>query len=130
MTASDPRPLSPTDEETEAWKRLGFSADAALAHRYLRRILETVIDIPEAGALLAHNGRRSLARDLMRLMAEGIEARGRTDTDHSGGTSSGGDAILAGQSKPVASRPSGGPGRRVNADTIVPGWNSPRGPGR
>lgn len=74
--------FNPLDEEKLAIERIGGTYDGRLLHRYLRRVLESVIDIPVDGALRTHNGRRSLARDLMSLMAQGIEGNsGRSDTD-------------------------------------------------
>lgn len=64
--------LNPLKEESDAIKAIAMTRDGVLLHRYLRRVLETVIDLQEDGALRQQNGRRSLARDLMRLMAEGI----------------------------------------------------------
>ncbi len=85
-------PVNPFQEEADAILAIAASRDGALLHRYLRRVLETVVDIQETGALYAHNGRRSLARDLMRMMAEGLDA-GRTDP--------GNDPILARNARPV-----------------------------
>lgn len=62
-------------EETAALDRIAHSFDGLMLHRYLRRILETCVDFEDSGALRTQNGRRSLARDLMRLMANGIEAQ-------------------------------------------------------
>jgi hypothetical protein len=70
--------ISPTEEENRAIAAIARSDDGRLLHRYLRRVLETVIDLQDDCALRQQNGRRSLARDLMRLMAEGIDGR-RTD---------------------------------------------------
>lgn len=69
--------ITPRDEEAEAIKSIAASRDGAMLHRYLRRVLETVVDLQDDCALRQQNGRRSLARDLMRLMAEGLDA-GRT----------------------------------------------------
>lgn len=74
-------PISPQTEEADAIKAIARSRDGALLHRYLRRVLETVIDIQEVSALQAQNGRRSLARDLMRLMAEEIDQHGSDSAD-------------------------------------------------
>ena len=108
-------PLDPTKEEAEAWGRFALMADGKLAHRYLRRVLEGVIVTPDSGALRDHNGRRTLARDIMRLMASGIEAnRDRTSEPD--------ESILAGQRQPVAvGRP--GSGRRVQLEP-GDGWKS------
>ncbi len=72
-------PLSPLDEERKAIARIGFTEDGRLLHRYLRRLLESCRATEEGGALQRHEGGRILARDLMALMAEGIDGRDRTD---------------------------------------------------
>lgn len=71
---TDEKPISPQQEEADAIARLGLTADGRTLHRYLRRVLEGVIPAFDNGALLEHNGRRTLARDLMRLMADTVEA--------------------------------------------------------
>lgn len=73
-------PLSLEQEERDAIRRIAGTRDGALLHRYFRRVLEEVIVADVSGALRAHQGRRTLARDLMRLMAEGIDEH-RSDTD-------------------------------------------------
>jgi hypothetical protein len=73
--------ISPQQEETDALRRIASTSDGALFHRYLRRVLETVIDLQLDGALREQNGRRSLARDLMRHMAEGLNEHGSTSID-------------------------------------------------
>jgi hypothetical protein len=82
--------VNPHDEEKQAIDRIARTHDGRLLHRYFRRILETCSDFAEPHTLQAHNGRRSLARDLMLLMAKGIDEHG---TDH---------PILARAGKPVA----------------------------
>lgn len=72
--------LNPLKEEADAIARIALTNDGRLQHRYLRRVLESVIDFQIDGALSSHNGRRSLARDLMALMAAGIENRAGTDS--------------------------------------------------
>jgi hypothetical protein len=101
-------PVNPVDEELAAIARIGFTPDGILLHRHLRRILETVVDMPESGALLSHNGRRSLARDLMAQMREGIDSGGRHDPAN--------QPILAGQRRPVAVDRRRGIRRRVLPD--------------
>ena len=91
-------PLSPAEEERDAIMRIAASRDGALLHRYLRRVLEGVVDLQEVGALYAHNGRRSLARDLMRLMAEGIHDD-RTSSDAPILARAGGAIAVAGRSR-------------------------------
>lgn len=70
--------ISPQQEEADALRRMAATHDGTLLHRYLRRVLEAVVDLDSDGALRAHYGRRSLARDLMRLMAEGIDVNRST----------------------------------------------------
>ncbi len=111
MTEAD-KPISLTEQEINAIKAIARTDDGALLHRYLRRVLETVFEMQSDGALREQNGRRSLARDLMRHMAEGIDER-RAHSDD-----------------PILSRPSGGvtvarprgAGRRITADIAVPGY--------
>jgi hypothetical protein len=115
MTEPD-KPLSPNEQEANAIKAIARSDDGALLHRYLRRVLETVIDLESDGALRQQNGRRSLARDLMRLMAEGIDDRRAHSTD---------DSILSRPGSggtPVA--PRRGAGRRITAGTPVPSYTA------
>jgi hypothetical protein len=75
-----PDDISPVEEERLAIDRIARTRDGVLLHRYLRRILEAVHDLPDMSALPLATGRRTLARDLMRLMADGIEGTsGRSD---------------------------------------------------
>ena len=122
---SDDQPLTPAAEEIEAIKRIGFTADGALLHRFLRRVLEGVVDVVDESTLLSQNGRRSLARDLMRHMAEGIEARrdGRSTEDPILTRSSGG-AVVA-PARGARRRVGPGPGSDPAGGTSGPG----RGPG-
>ena len=90
--------ISPQQEEADALRRIAASRDGALFHRYLRRVLETVIDLQDDGALRQQNGRRSLARDLMRLMAEGLNDHGSASTDNPILARSGGAVAVSGRS--------------------------------
>jgi hypothetical protein len=73
-------PISPVTEEIEALDRIARTHDGRLLHRYLRRVLEAVYDFADETALRSHTGRRTLARDLMGHMAQGIEGTsGRRD---------------------------------------------------
>lgn len=110
------KPLSPRVQEEAAIKAIALSEDGVLLHRYLRRILETVVDFQEVSALYAQNGRRSLARDLMRLMAEGIDDR-RAEPNS--------EPILSRASGPAAVSPRRGAGRRITADTHVASYDDP-----
>ena len=112
---ADDKPLSPNEQEANALKAIALTDDGALLHRYLRRVLETVfVGMPD-GALREQNGQRSLARDLMRLMAEGIDDRRAHSTDDPilSRSSSGGTVVA----------PRRGAGRRITADTPVPGYD-------
>lgn len=115
MTEAD-KPISLTEQEANAIKAIARSDDGALLHRYLRRILETVIDMDSDGALRAQNGRRSLARDLMRLMAEGIDDRRAHTSDDSIISRSGVGGTAVARRR--------GAGRRITADTAVPAYSS------
>jgi hypothetical protein len=65
-------PLSPIAEEIEAIDRIARTHDGRMLHRYLRRVLEG-LGPADVGALPFFHGRRTLARDLMGHMAQGIE---------------------------------------------------------
>lgn len=98
-------PLSLVAEEIEALDRIGRTHDGRLLHRYLRRILETVFDTPNDGALRSHNGRRTLARDLMGHMARGIEgSSGRLEHGNEPILNRPGDRPAGGNRRPAGSR--------------------------
>lgn len=104
-------PINPRDEEIEALDRIARTRDGMLLHRYLRRILEAVIDFQQDGALQTHNGRRTLARDLMGHMAQGIEGTsGRSDSS---------EPILSAGSGRIATRRRPAGSRRVDPDPAV-----------
>ncbi len=105
-------PLSPIQEEIEALARIARTHDGRLLHRYLRRILETVFDTPDDGTLRSHNGRRTLARDLMGHMAPGIEG-------DSGRLEHGNEPILNRPGSRGASRRRPAGRRRVDPDPNV-----------
>lgn len=92
---SEDKQLTPTAEEIEGIKRLSMTYDGRLLHRFFRRVLEGYLHSVDASALLANNGRRSLAFELMAHMAEGIE-------------SSGGRTGSSSDDQPILSRPGGG----------------------
>lgn len=105
--------INPLQEEREALGRIGLTGDGLLLHRYLRRVLEAVADFQTDGALFAQNGRRTLARDLMAMMAAGIES-------NRAGSSPADSPILARSGGPVAVSRAGA--RRRGAD--APGWGA------
>ena len=101
----------PIDQEKNAIDLIARTPEGVLLNRFLRRILETVVEDESDSTLRTTTGRRSLARDLMRLMAEGIKATsvGRSSSDS--------DSILGGQRKPIdTSGRSGGTRRRVTVE--------------
>lgn len=112
----DDQPLNPVQEEDLAIARIAASADGFLLHRRLRRVLEGVVETDDPGALQRQTGRRTLARDLMLIMAEAIEAKS-AGRDHTGS-----EPVLV-RGAPARAYSRRGPGRRVTADSTVPGWN-------
>jgi len=113
--AEDDKPLSLNEQESNAIKAIARTDDGVLLHRYLRRVLETVFDMDSDSALRQQNGRRSLARDLMRLMAEGIDERHGSSSDDPILTRAGSGGTV------VAARR--GAGRRITANTRVAGYD-------
>jgi hypothetical protein len=102
------------EDMRDALDRVARSSDGVLLYRYLQKTLcaVTTDSMPE-GALRRNEGRRSLAAELMGLMAEGIRSSGRADSPVT--------FALAGARAVARSR---GAGRRVSADTIVSGWST------
>lgn len=99
MSEEKPNALDLLADERAAIDLIARTPHGHLLHRYLRRILESVYDTPEQSALQSHNGRRSLARDLMREMAQGIEDSVRAgDGSHQ---RSGQQPVLTRSGKPV-----------------------------
>jgi len=110
MNTGQNSPIDPFQEERDAIERIGLTADGLLLHRYLRRVLEMIPADLSHGALEVDTGRRSLARNLMVILAAGIEAnRERSD-----------DPVIRNASKPV--RVIGHPGGRRVQLTPGDGW--------
>jgi hypothetical protein len=61
------------DEKTlkDAVSRVGKTSDGKLFRLFLQRRLMTVVGSENSGALLAHNGERRFAHELIALMDEG-----------------------------------------------------------
>jgi hypothetical protein len=98
-------PIDLLSEEIEALDRIARTYDGLLLHRFLRRALEAVYELQTDSALRAGEGRRSLARDLMRHMARGIEGQTSAARDSS---------IIARTGSTTGTRTGGrGPARRV-----------------
>ena len=85
------------EQERNALDLIARTPEGLLLHRHLRRVLEAVYDGPDTWTLQGQTGRRTLARDLMRLMAAGIEAT----SDGRGADKS----ILSGRRKPIDASP-------------------------
>jgi hypothetical protein len=117
-------PINPITEEIEALDRIARTWDGRLLHRYLRRILESAYDFQKVTALRTHNGRRTLARDLMGHMAAGIEGTSGRRDEHRG------DEPILNRSTRAASgvhrRPAGA--RRVDPDPAVAEFLLKHGP--
>jgi hypothetical protein len=99
----------------EAWDRIARTPDGLVIYRHLQRIVMGTAG-PDDGALPRLEGRRRLAADLMAYMAEGI-----ADNDRA--------CITFAVAKPVPTTGTRGAGRRVTADTFVPGYNTADYPG-
>ena len=97
----------------EAIDRIARTADGAILYRYLQKMLCGVAGVEASDcALRQYEGRRMFASELMGLMAGGI-----TDSDRYAIT-----FVRSADKRAPASR---GAARRINADTIVPGWSDP-----
>jgi len=98
----------------EAIDRIARTADGLLLYRFLQKVLcGTVAAQSDHGALPFHEGRRTLARDLMAFMSEGI-----ADNDRA--------CITFAVAKPATVSASRGAGRRITADTFVAGYDIDR----
>lgn len=108
----------------EALGRIALTPDGWLLYCGLHKVamgLPPGTD-PSDGALRANLGRRSLAHEIMTVMKEGIDERGkRTGIDKLSE-----QPVAFAEPKPVAANPAGrGARRRITADTAVPGWDAP-----
>jgi hypothetical protein len=97
-----------TPEINEAWDRIARTSDGQIIYRHLQKLVMEIST--DDGALQRCEGARSLAHNLMRLMANGI-----IDSDRY--------AIAFPVAKPVAVTGARGASRRVTADTFVPGYS-------
>jgi len=95
----------------DAWDRLARSQDGIVIYRHLQRIRQALAT--DMSALPQFEGRRSLAADLMAFMADGIRDYDRACVTYT-------------IAKPVPASAARGAGRRVTADTFVPGWDIDR----
>ena len=98
------------DDIKDAWDRIARTPDGLLIYRHLQRIVMGTAG-PDDGALPRLEGRRRLAADLMAYMAEGI-----ADNDRA--------CVTFAVAKPTSIAGTRGAGRRVTADTFVPGYDT------
>jgi len=117
--------IHPTDAEiAESIDRISRTPDGANLYVLLQRRVMRVLGVAEPGALQSDNGERMFATHLMSLMAKGIyESGGRTSS--TGGTGPDSEQpFVVPRAEPVRTGRARNPGgRRITADTIVPGWN-------
>ena len=94
----------------EAWDRVARTQDGLIIYRHLQRILMGTANADDS-ALPRLEGRRRLAADLMAFMSEGVAENDRA-------------CVTFAVAKPVAVTPTRGAGRRVTANTFVPGYDT------
>jgi hypothetical protein len=103
-------------EMQEAIDRIARTADGILLYRLLQKVLcGTVAAQSDHGALQFNEGRRTLARDLMAFMSEGIAENDRA-------------CVTFAVAKPERTdqRASRGAGRRIGPEHFVPGYDTDR----
>lgn len=71
------------EDTTRALDRIARTPDGTILYRCLQKVLCGVSGTTEGGALQNEHGRRSLARDLMARMAQGIDesSSARSESD-------------------------------------------------
>jgi hypothetical protein len=108
----------------EALKRIALTEDGWLLYCGLHKVAISLPDgaDPSDGALRRNLGRRSVAREIMDVMAEGIDERGRRTGPGTDKLSE--QPVAFAKPKPVAVASARGAGRRVTDDTIVPGYDT------
>lgn len=106
----------------EALERIARTEDGWLLFCGLHKV---AISLPEpgakSGALRDHHGRRTLAREIMDLMSEGIDERGRR-TGTSGTDKLSEQPVAFARPKPVAVSRGHGTGRRIAPSDGSDGW--------
>lgn len=110
----------------EAIDRLARTADGRILYLFLQKKMTEVADLPTDGALRANHGERMFASKLTGLMAKGIsESGGRTSS--AGGSPIGDQPIIFAVPIAVDAGRGRGAGRRITADTRIPGYDSDAG---
>lgn len=94
---------------------------------FLQKRLMGVCSSHDSGALQADHGERTFAAKLIALMSKGIaESGGRsTSSDDTGGISPEQPIVFAVPEPRSVGSSSRGAGRRITADTRVPGYDGP-----
>lgn len=113
-----------TDQDLRnAWDRMSRTSDGELVYLYLQKQLCGILETHDSGALQRNEGRRSLARDLMAMMAGGIEGSVGQRANPAD------KPVVFAVRQPVETRASRGTRRRVTEDSKVPGWDTEDSPG-
>jgi hypothetical protein len=112
----------------EAIDRIARTPDGRMQYLYLQRVLMALPASDAPCALSTNYGERRFAARLLGLMATGISESGERSS-HDGTSSDPGGAaeqpIVVPVPQPVDTRVSRGAGRRITADTRVPGYDYP-----
>ena len=95
----------------DAWDRVARTRDGLTIYRHLQKLRMGLAT--DLSALPQFEGRRSLAADLMAYMAEGVAENDRA-------------CITFAVAKPTPVSANRGAGRRITADTFVPGYDIDR----
>jgi len=98
-----------TPEINEAWDRIARTSDGGIIYRHLMRLVMAAA--PDDSALPRHEGARTLAANLMRLMAKGIADSDRYCVAF----------VTRTGSEPERSR---GAGRRITERTFIAGYDA------
>jgi hypothetical protein len=116
--------VRPTQKEIEAsLDRIAMTPDGRNLYIFLQRRIMRVTRAPTDGALRQDEGERSFASELTGLMAKGI-ADSVDRTSSSTGSNDGPEQpVVLPVAGPRAVAGPRGAGRRITADTRVPGWD-------
>jgi hypothetical protein len=107
----------------EAIDRIARTPDGVSLYLYCQRRMMAVAHSSEPHTLQRSEGERTFALQLIGLMTKGlIEGGGRPSIS---GPGSDDEPIIFAGPKPIAQPVPRGAGRRIDADTRVPGWDYP-----
>jgi hypothetical protein len=119
--------IHPTQKEVEdSLDRIAMTADGRNLYIFLQRRVMTVTPVSKSGALRTDQGERSFAAKLIGLMAKGIAESGGRASSSGGNDGAEQPVVLPVSGARAVSGPRGA-GRRITADTHVPGWDRPPG---